>query len=692
MSIRLQLRNLMTNHPIAVTFIIIAVFVRLIFWFYTERIWEDALITLTSARNGWLGYGLTHHISEPYIQSFTSPVGVFIALIGETFHQGLFLLRITSLAAAVGSIYYAYRIGQLLNFNRAGQILVLGYLATDQLQIFFGMAGMETQVATMIFIATVFYFFKEEWVILGFLAGIGMLTRPEFVFWLPILGVGIICSSSKKAYFSLISFSCVVLPWMFFAYFYYGSIVPNTIVAKSLSGNIGPFKNSLPTVIDYFLNSWKSIAPFKEWFFTTQEPLSSSIIMFVVMTVIILAILGILKACLIREWKLLGVAIVLLTFIAYRSSATLPTYFMWYLPPFVALLFLLAGYGLSGITFQQTRYYQVGAIVLGSFIAIVYASHIPFSFPVEKRVQNQIERGVRLKTGELLGSMMGPSDTAVLEPLGYMGFGAFNKTIYDHPGLASKVSVDALALSPNKGFGDLIQLLKPSFIVLRPKEFISFSMYHPETAKDYSLVTEIKTKPGLNLKQWGYESNIYMVDSDFSIYRLKDPRTATSAQSAQQKKLDRTRNTSISHLFKTDTILNEVSEERVSFAKYCAGYIDMINGAPSTTSFVVDNNLLKVQGWLVKSTRTKAELPESVLLVLTDNKGKNIFIQTKSMQRPDIGVSFKDSKLDASGYTSIADVSAIRGKYTLGLAYTEKRNIKICPQFKIAGFFKRNPS
>lgn len=688
MSIRLRLRSMMAEHPLAVTFILIAVFVRLLFWFYTERIWEDALITLTSARNGWLGYGLTHHVSEPYIQSFTSPVGLFIALIGEAFHQGLLVLRMTSLAAAVGSIYYAYRIGEILNFNRAAQILVLGYLAADQLQVFFGMAGMETQVATMIFIATAYYFLKGEWIVVGFLAGVGMLTRPEFIFWLPILGLGIICSSTKKAYFSLLSFFSVVLPWMLFAYFYYGSIVPNTIVAKSLSGNIGPFKNSLPTVIDYFLNSWKSIAPFKEWFFTTQEPISSFIITLAVMIVIILAALGIVRAFFVREWGLLGIAIVLLAFIAYRASATLPIYFMWYLPPFAALLFLFAGYGLSGITPDQKGYYQFGAVILGSFVTIIYASHIPFSFPVEKKVQNEIERSVRLKVGELLGAMMEPTDSAVLEPLGYVGFGAFNKTIYDHPGLASKVSVNALALSPKKNFGDLIYILQPTFIVLRPKEFVDFSKTHTEAAKNYSLVIEVKTKPDFNLRQWGYESNGYKVDSDFAIYRLRNRDAVISSQ----QKMDEEIKIRISHLLKTNKIINNVSDDRVSFAEHCAGYIDMINDTSPTSSFTVDNNLLKVQGWLVKSTETKAELPESVLLVLTDSQGKNIFIQANSMKRSDIGASFKDSKLDASGYTSIADVSSIRGNYTLGLAYTEANKIKICPQFKVDVFFKKNYS
>ena len=57
------------RNPILTIFIAIALTTRLVFWFYTGRVWEDALITITAARNVWEGFGLTHHASEPYVQS-----------------------------------------------------------------------------------------------------------------------------------------------------------------------------------------------------------------------------------------------------------------------------------------------------------------------------------------------------------------------------------------------------------------------------------------------------------------------------------------------------------------------------------------------------------------------------------------------------------------------------------------------
>ena len=64
------------------------------------------------------------------------------------YHGGGFLfIRLASLAAFVVAAVYAYRIAAELGVGRWPTALVLAYLALDQNQVFFGMAGMETQIA-----------------------------------------------------------------------------------------------------------------------------------------------------------------------------------------------------------------------------------------------------------------------------------------------------------------------------------------------------------------------------------------------------------------------------------------------------------------------------------------------------------------------------------------------------------------
>ncbi|KTC93487.1 hypothetical protein [Legionella cincinnatiensis] len=135
--------------------------------------------------------------------------------------------------------------------------------------------------------------------------------------------------------------------------------------------------------------------------------------------------------------------------------------------------------------------------------------------------------------------------------------------------------------------------------------------------------------------------------------------------------------------------IRKSNHQRIVITKNCEGYIDTINDAPYSPSFL-SNRLLKVQGWLTKFVDSKAELPEAVLLVLTDNNGKSIFIKTRRTLRPDVGAHFKNPILDASGYVATADVSNFEKNYTLRLAYEEGNNIKICSQFKTISFFKKN--
>ena len=159
-------------------FATIAVAARLAFWLYTGRIWEDALISLPPARNVWEGFGLTHHASEPRVHSFTSGLGEMILIAGEAIGQGLLTMRLASLAGAVAAIYWTWRIGVQLGFPWAAHVLLLGYLSLDHLQVFFGMGGMETQIATALTVGAMYFLTSGRWTALGIVLGLGTICRP----------------------------------------------------------------------------------------------------------------------------------------------------------------------------------------------------------------------------------------------------------------------------------------------------------------------------------------------------------------------------------------------------------------------------------------------------------------------------------------------------------------------------------
>lgn len=129
--------------------------------------------------------------------------------------------------------------------------------------------------------------------------------------------------------------------------------------------------------------------------------------------------------------------------------------------------------------------------------------------------------------------------------------------------------------------------------------------------------------------------------------------------------------------------------DRVSLAEECDGSIDYLNGTSPAPPDFSARSLLNVHGWLAKSAQ-RGVLPQSAKLLLSTEDGQRYLIETKRTSRPDVGAYLKKSELDASGYSVAADVSQLRGRYSLRLGYQEMGAIKLCPQFNIKANFTGN--
>jgi len=192
------------------------------------------------------------------------------------------------------------------------------------------------------------------------------------------------------------------------------------------------------------------------------------------------------------------------------------SYFMWYLPPFMALAIVLAAHGLQAL--GRASGPLAATICLG--LTVAYAVPLPWSLPLERAVQSGIEEGVRLRASVALNGLMGPSDTAVMEPLGYTGWAARNKTIYDYPGLGSPTAVAALkGITPS--LAGLIDKLRPTYTLLRPSEAEQLRAHYPSASDDYRSVMRFDAAPGAtHISFAGYQYGT--IDGTFVIYKRKD--------------------------------------------------------------------------------------------------------------------------------------------------------------------------
>ncbi len=511
-------------NPVLVGAIVAGLAARIVTWAVAERRLDDALITIKHAKNFADGHGLIHHLGEDGpVHGFTSALSVLVPLPGELVAEGggLLVIRLASLVAFVVAVAYAYRIARELGLGTWPTALVLGYLALDQNQIFYGTAGLETQIAVAILLAGVYYVLVEDFTKSGIWLGLAMLARPDFALWVAPAFVFLLIRSRDGVARTWLAAIAVVAPWVIFATIYYGSPIANTIVAKSQAfspdfpplGAPGDWLDFGWNLLKSHKDDWTTLAPFLERAFILDTPLPRVVLKLVAWTVGALAIVGAFATWRRPSWR--PAIVFVLLWIAYKIVFLTVGYFEWYGVPALAVIFLLAGAGLQWLTATRARPL---AAVAATALVLAYAIHIPFTLPLEARVQHEIEDPVRDQVGRYLGEVAKPGETIVTEPAGFVGFYT-NATLYDFPGLTSTTVTDALDEHPEASTTvGLVPLLQPDWLVLRPGEVEFLELAYPEAAASYREVERFAVSEADSSLELGGLS-ILNVDRDFIVLR-----------------------------------------------------------------------------------------------------------------------------------------------------------------------------
>ena len=234
---------------------------------YTAWVSDDGYITFRSIENWVHGYGLVFNVGER-VQTFTHPLWLLL--------QSLFYLLTRLFASPFGlnKLFYGNIVISLslsiltialysFRIVRSTQMAVVGVLilTLSKAYIDYSTSGLENPLSH--FLALCFFglfLFREEdeprYVIgLAFLAGLGALNRLDTILvFFPALVLLIWGSSNKlKTVLSIVIGFLPLAVWELFSLFYYGSLFPNTAVAK-LSTGIAKI-TLLRQGAHYFLNS-----------------------------------------------------------------------------------------------------------------------------------------------------------------------------------------------------------------------------------------------------------------------------------------------------------------------------------------------------------------------------------------------------------------------------------------------------
>ncbi len=462
---------------------VLAVALRLFFWYYTGRTWEDALITVQHAENAARGLGLTHTPGGPLVHGFTSPLSVLVPLLGEWLHPGFGMPLLKAVSAISGGIatWMAMRISQRLGFSFPITLLVGGYVAIEHQQILFGMAGMETQIAVTILLFSIYSLFDVKPILVGISLGLCMLARPDFGFWV-VLVIALVAWRCWKNHDLLpmetigLALLLVYGPWLAFTTWYYGSPLPNTILAKAWG--FGSWYAGLSRrAFVWFL--WSRIRYMSAilgpayggngtgYSFFTFDPYG------LISCTVLLFVLGGTVAAL-RDKVLPGLAIA--GFVIGYSMYYLflvSAVALWYCVPLAAIAILAGCKGLNAVIkgcFSGRGRSIAGYVVATAYLASL-ATIIPATFRGERNVQAFVEDGVRKKVGLYLAGVLRPDQTIGCEPLGYIGYYS-RHAVLAYPGMCNRQVVRFLREHPQgRNLLDMLAYFHPDYVVLRPQEY-----------------------------------------------------------------------------------------------------------------------------------------------------------------------------------------------------------------------------
>ncbi len=251
--------------------VVLAIFLRLN---AGPRTIDDSFITYRYSRNILAGNGFVFNPGEQVLGTTTPFYTLLLTILaiplgGENANFPLISLWLNAIADGLTCLLL-YHFGIKLHSSRLGLASSLAF-ALAPYSVTFSIGGLETSIYLLVLLGLGYTYVNArlEWA--AFLAALAFLTRPDSILLiLPIafdLLIGILTNTSQLERRSLLHHQRLrefyrylrpalifILPcavWLLFAYFYFGSLFPNSITAKALAYRL-PENSALIRLIQHY--------------------------------------------------------------------------------------------------------------------------------------------------------------------------------------------------------------------------------------------------------------------------------------------------------------------------------------------------------------------------------------------------------------------------------------------------------
>jgi hypothetical protein len=398
--------------------------------YYTNYTEEDAFITFRISQQIASGNGFVYNIGEPMYGSTTPLLTLLLALwIKFISADVVFAARLINIIATAVMLFFSWQAVKALNRSSFEQIGVLLALLTSSKLIYMNTQGMEIPLALALLAVSWYFWLKDRPNLAGLMCGLLLWTRIDLAFWVLILIVLASFSRLQDAFRIVFISAVTYVPWVVFAFFYFGSPIPFTVTAKWVAYNLfneSPYLGQLSVVLQY-------LSPFRA---------DGNLSLWGTAIAFLLAVWGIWAN---RSMPKKGL-VLLMIFIgleAARLTLTRTTYFSRYFVPILWAAMVLAGVGFGSLwarlkdTHLDKKFFFLFAIIL---FMLQLQTGLHFAKLTRERQIYRHERSLKAM-GIWLKNNAAPNSMVQLEPLGYVGYYS-EQWMLDEVGLVTPAVVE----------------------------------------------------------------------------------------------------------------------------------------------------------------------------------------------------------------------------------------------------------
>lgn len=496
-----------------------------VFSVVTRNIWEDFFITYRSSLNLVRGDGLVFEVGRR-LHVFTSPLGVLLPagiakLLGT--EDPLVVMNAFRVIACV-ALAGAWALTASRVVGLIATVVTAAFWMLDPKLAAYSTNGMETALLVLFVLMAWRALVDGRMTLAGVALGGAMWTRPDgFVFvGALIVGAWLFPGGPRVGWSGWVRLGVIAGalygPWFVWAWFYYGTPVPNTIQAKGTHllslDNLRPLATypfryifGHSTAHDAFLPPYFFFGGWPGWLGWFGKILA-----------VAAAVVAVWPRCA-RPARIAGLA-----FVLGGAYLTVTTRAPWYFPAWQVLAYIAIGGGVAAVVDMPAMRGLGRRFVAGTVAGLIMVqAWLYVAVSVQLREQQRlIEWGLRAPLGRLIGSAAsGPHETVFLEPLGYVGFYS-GLAMRDTPGLCAP-EVIALRKGGMLSMSSLAIALKADWTVLRGQEYLGLSETEKvEMHEVYSLWRVLDQRAEIEGVAWLPGKGFLLADSYYSVWRRRE--------------------------------------------------------------------------------------------------------------------------------------------------------------------------